>query len=288
MTTKSTKNKLLITSTITALAIVGGGIGYFLHKQNQQLELLQNTLITMQQAKAEAPTAPTLDAEAFEKAVEKAIENRITQEKEQVKQDRLQNYQLASNDIPDDKHIYGNYNARFTLVEFSDIECPYCKRFHDTPKSIVDQSKGHVNWQWKHLPLSFHNPVAEVEAQATECVADIAGNQMFWVYLDELFKQTRGNGQGADVLGVADSLGIDKKALQGCLDSGKFKEKVQSDIAQATKMGINGTPATFLVDNQTGKHQLLSGAQPEQAFIAAIRKMAAESDESTESTTEKE
>lgn len=279
MTTTS-KNKLLITSTIAALAVIGGGMGYFLYKQGQQLELLQTTLITMQQTEAKVSTnTPILDAEAFEKAVEKTIENRILREKNRVKQERLQSYSLASNDIPDDKHIYGNYNARFTLVEFSDIECPYCKRFHDTPKSIVDQSKGHVNWQWKHLPLSFHNPVAELEAQATECVADIAGNQMFWVYLDELFKQTRGSGQGADILGVADTLGIDKKALQVCLDSGKFQEKVQGDIAQATKMGINGTPATFLVDNQTGKNQLLSGAQPEQAFIAAIRKMMAESEE---------
>lgn len=271
-TQPSSKTPIWIASAVAA-AVVISGAGYFLHKQNQQIETL---LLAVQQTQA---PATALSTDEIAKAVEVALEQRVVEQQKQARQDRTTKYNLASDAIPNDKHIYGNYNARFTLVEFSDIECPYCKRFHDTPKSIVDQSKGHVNWQWKHLPLSFHNPVAAQQAEASECVADIEGNQMFWVYLDELFKQTRGGGQGADIMGIAQSLGIDNNALKECMISGKFKEKVQNDVAQATKMGISGTPATFVVDNQTGKTQLLSGAQPEQAIISVIRKMMTEETE---------
>lgn len=267
----SSKKSLWITGTVAAALVVVGAVGYALYKQNQKIETL---LLSIQQTNnASAPTTSALNSDELAKAVEQALENRNIEQQQHARKERTDKYSLANNSIPSDKHIYGNYEARFTLVEFSDIECPYCKRFHDTPKSIVDQSQGHVNWQWKHLPLSFHNPVAEQEAEASECVADIEGNQMFWVYLDELFKHTRGGGQGADVMSIAQNLGIDIAALKQCLTSGKFKEKVQNDIAQATKMGITGTPATFVVDNQTGKTQLLSGAQPEQAFISTIRKM---------------
>ncbi|MEW7976409.1 MAG: thioredoxin domain-containing protein, partial [Candidatus Sedimenticola endophacoides] len=99
-------------------------------------------------------------------------------------------YELAAEQTRTGNHIYGNEDARFTLVEYSDLECPYCKRFHSVPKKVVDSSSGLVNWQWKHLPLPFHNPVAAVEAQASECVASIAGNRAFWVYLQQIFEET--------------------------------------------------------------------------------------------------
>lgn len=290
--TKKTAPKQLnktvwISAAVTAAVLaIGGGMGYFIYKQEKQLKqiataqdeqfkALVTALVDVENSK------PSLSAEDLSEAVEMALQNRIIAQQQKVRQDRSQKYELASNSIPNDKHIYGDYNARFTLVEFSDIECPYCKRFHDTPKEIVDQSQGHVNWQWKHFPLSFHNPTAERMAQATECVADLEGNQMFWVYLEELFKQTAGGGRGADMLGIAQELGVDTQTFSSCLGSGKFQEKVRNDIAQATKMGITGTPATFIVDNQTGKTQFLSGAQPKESILAAIRKMAVEAEEKT-------
>lgn len=280
---KASNKTIWISGIVAAALAVGGSIGYVLHKQNQYFKTLTaaqdekfnslaTMLIEMEQSKS------SINTENLSEAVEIALQKRTMAQQQKVREDRSQKYQLASNSIPNDKHIYGNYNARFTLVEFSDIECPYCKRFHDTPKAIVDQSQGHVNWQWKHFPLSFHNPTAERLAQATECVSELEGNQMFWVYLEELFKQTAGGGRGVDVMGVTQELGIDTEAFKQCLDSGKFQEKVRNDIAQATKMGITGTPATFIVDNQTGKTQFLSGAQPKESILAAIRKMAAETE----------
>ncbi|MBB3105254.1 DsbA family protein [Azomonas macrocytogenes] len=172
------------------------------------------------------------------------------------------------------KHVYGNPLARFTLVEFSDLECPYCKRFHSTPKTIVDASKGTVNWEWKHLPLDFHNPAADQSAMASECVAELGGNRAFWVFIGEVFRIGRGGGQGVDsVVDLAKDIGLDEASFNTCITSGRYSVKVATDKAAAGKLGINGTPATFVVDNTTGQSQLLGGAQPPEAILVAIRKL---------------
>jgi protein-disulfide isomerase len=65
-------------------------------------------------------------------------------------------------------HIYGNPNAPVSLIEYSDLECPYCKQFHSTPKEIVEASGGKVNWVYRHFLLGMHNPGAQKEAEASE------------------------------------------------------------------------------------------------------------------------
>lgn len=70
----------------------------------------------------------------------------------------------AADQVPNDARVYGDLKARFTLAEFSDLECPFCKRLHPNLKEIVDKSNGAINWQWRHMPLGFHNPAATDEA----------------------------------------------------------------------------------------------------------------------------
>ncbi|EHY9845514.1 DsbA family protein [Vibrio cholerae] len=217
--------------------------------------------------------------ERFNNAVQKALEHFVQQKREQDIQAKYAKYESAPEQVPDDKRIYGNLNARFTLVEFSDLECPFCKKFHDTPKEVVEASNGNINWQWKHLPLSFHNPAAEKEALAAECVAEQKGNRGFWVFLDEVFAKSQGNGGGVPNLAeVIESVGADASLVRECLASGRYDLKIAADVKQATENGISGTPATFIVDNQTGKTQLIRGAQPSQAIAAIIRKMMIESE----------
>ncbi|MCB5162621.1 DsbA family protein [Marinomonas algarum] len=224
-----------------------------------------------------------LSPEELSVAVSRSIkEMEAGKVKEQMER-KFSNYKLASDLAPADKNIYGDLNARFTLVEFSDLECPYCKRFHDTAKEVVDNSAGNVNWQWKHLPLGFHNPVAKQQAIAAECVRDQVGNRAFWVFLDDIFQNTRLNGQGVpDLNAIISGVGADVDKVNQCMSEGSFEQKVESDIQLATSNGVNGTPATFVVDSYTGKSQLLGGAQPTEAIMSVIRKMIAEEKESKE------
>src|SRR3989344_94253 len=81
-------------------------------------------------------------------------------------------------------HIFGASPAnKVFIIEFSDTECPFCKRFHPTMKKIVENYNGQVAWVYRHFPLAFHTK-AKREAEATECAAELGSNDAFWKYLD--------------------------------------------------------------------------------------------------------
>ncbi len=215
--------------------------------------------------------------------VDSRIDDRIDAYIEERKQKKIErkyeSYASAVKKTQSGKHIYGNEKARFTLVEWSDPECPYCKKFHQTPKKVVDASNGLVNWEWKHLPLPFHNPVAAIEAHAAECVASISGNQAFWVFMQSVFDETKGNGQGAgDLVSLAQSIGVDGDKFSKCVNNGDHRDVIASDIQRAKELGINSTPITFIVDNRTGQHITIRGMQAPEAIASAIQRMKKEAD----------
>ncbi len=76
-------------------------------------------------------------------------------------------------------HIYGDPTAAASIIEFSDFECPYCRKIHPVLKRLVNDSGGQVNWVFRHYPLSFHKPNAQREAEASECAYHMAGNDGF-------------------------------------------------------------------------------------------------------------
>jgi protein-disulfide isomerase len=221
---------------------------------------------------ADAQNANYVTRDEIADLVAVGIARFIQQSVEQEREQRFEVYQAAP--AVSDKHIYGNPNARFTLVEFSDLECPFCKRFHSTPKQIVDASNGNVNWQWKHLPLEFHNPAALKEAHAAECIAEQLGNRAFWVFIEEIFNETAGNGQGiTNLLPLVQNVGGDEGKFRECMNSNRHMALIQADMQQAAQNGITGTPATYIVDNMTGNRQLVSGAQPIDAYAPILRAM---------------
>lgn len=172
------------------------------------------------------------------------------------------------------KHIYGSLNADFTLVEFSDLECGFCKRFHETPKKLVEQAGGKINWEWQHYPLGFHNPAAEKAAHAAECIAEDAGNQAFWAFTGEWFARSAMNGQGYDDIELlAREIGAKPDAFRECMASGRYKDLVKAQMDKGTAMGVTGTPATVVVDNTTGRQILVKGAQQPQALLQAISQL---------------
>ncbi|WP_349617905.1 DsbA family protein [Azotobacter salinestris] len=216
-----------------------------------------------------------IDAALAERLPEAIKQVQAEQEEAALKAEResvLASWAAAPAQVPEGRHLYGSLSATFTFVEFSDLECPFCKRFHDTPKTLVDQSGGKLNWEWWHYPLAFHSPGAMLGAQAAECVAELAGNQAFWAFTGEWFEHSQMNGGGVeDAEQLAQLVGAPADGFKQCLASEKYKAKVEQQIAKGTELGVTGTPATFVVDNMTGNRVFVRGAATPQALLEAMK-----------------
>lgn len=163
----------------------------------------------------------------------------------------------------------GEKQAKVTLIEFSDFQCPFCKRMFDEtyPQLKADYiDTGKVKLVFRHYPLSFH-PYAQKTAEATECANE---QQKFWEYHDVLFKnQDTWSAQTATQIDAtlttyATELGLDAGKFSLCLQNGTYKKEVEEDFAAGNKAGVSGTPTTFI----NGKS--IVGAQPYSAFKAEI------------------
>lgn len=182
--------------------------------------------------------------------------------------------------ITDKDHFYGNPRAKVVMVEFSDTECPFCKRFHPFLKNVVDNSRGQVAWVYRHFPLdkpgpdgrALH-PKAGNEAQATECASELGGNDKFWEYIGEVFAVTPSNNglDPAELPKIAERVGLDKSKFNACLSSGKYKNLVEANFEDGVKAGVNGTPTTFLL-NLKGQRETVVGAD-EQSLNTALDKL---------------
>ena len=87
-------------------------------------------------------------------------------------------------------HIYGNPKAAISLIEYADFECPFCKQLNPTPKEIVAEYRGKVNWVYRHFPVAMHNPGAQKEAEASECAASVGGDNAVRKFADAIYART--------------------------------------------------------------------------------------------------
>jgi len=166
-------------------------------------------------------------------------------------------------------HIRGKKDARITIIEYSDFECPFCQRAHENFVSIVKDYDGKVNWVYRHFPLAMHEPAATSMAAASECVAEIGGDDKFWDYADALY-DGKATGDEDSLVKLAVDLGVDKVKFKSCIDSDKYNDKVAASLADGLKAGVDGTPGNFVYDNKTGKSVSVIGAQPVASFKEKI------------------
>lgn len=162
-------------------------------------------------------------------------------------------------------HIRGNPNAKVFVIEYSDTECPYCSRFHETMKKVMDVygKTGEAAWVYRHFPLDQLHPRARTEAVASECVNEIGGADKFWAFLDSLYGMKLASQVQiqVDLVKLAKELGIDSDKFSTCLASGKYDEKVQKDVENAAATGGNGTPWSVVVTTD-GQMTSINGAYP--------------------------
>ncbi len=147
--------------------------------------------------------------------------------------------------VTEDDHMRGNPNASITLIEFSDFQCPYCDDFHAEEIKILEEFPNEVKWVYRHFPLSFHDQALPA-AIASECIAEIGGNDAFWEFSDTVFKnQDKMNMEFYNE--IAESIGLDMSAFNNCLSSERQFENVKDDFEDAVLSGGQGTPYGIVI-----------------------------------------
>ena len=162
-----------------------------------------------------------------------------------------------------DDHVLGQEDAKVTIIEYSDFECPFCGTLNkDTISKIKEQyiDSGQVKIVFRHFPLEFHEN-AQKSAEASECAAE---QGKFWEYHDVLF-DNQDNLNIENLKEYASDLSLDTEKFNECLDSGKYESKVLSHISEGIQLGITGTPTSYI------NGQVLSGAQPFESFDEIIK-----------------
>lgn len=171
---------------------------------------------------------------------------------------------------------YGRLDARFTLIEYADLECPYCQAYFPELKRWIEANPD-VNWQWHHLPLPMHEPAATQGARLAECAGEIGGRAAFWSTVSWVYQHTLGNGRG---LPPETQLPGMTPALHECLASTRPDVTIRMQVEEATQAGIAATPTLRVIDNRTGKSLLLPGSVEGDILLSALDLLASSNDES--------
>ncbi|MDD2891699.1 MAG: DsbA family protein [Candidatus Gracilibacteria bacterium] len=175
-------------------------------------------------------------------------------------------------------YIEGNKDAIITLVEYSDLECPFCiRQFKDGTINKMHEKYGDtLNSIFKNFRGVPHEN-SEAEANALLCAGEIGGTEAYVSYYNAIFTRSNGgNGTGFSkdaLLPLAKELKIDGKKFQACVDSKKNIAQFDAETVEGSKLGVQGTPGTVVINNQTGEYELIAGAYPASEFERVINKL---------------
>jgi protein-disulfide isomerase len=171
--------------------------------------------------------------------------------------------QFIRYDIPSEGfYAIGPEDAPITIVEFSDYQCPYCRRWHEEVyQPLLNEYPGQIRLVYRHLPLTSIHPEAFSAAEAAMC----AGEQnAYWQYHDKLFSsETLGNNTYVQ---YAQDLGLNTSTFETCISEHKYSEAIQADSDFAVNLGVRSTP-TFFINGLA-----VVGAQPLDIFKQVIDK----------------
>jgi protein-disulfide isomerase len=159
------------------------------------------------------------------------------------------------------RSVHGPDDAPVTIVEYTDYECSFCRRYNRTIlPEILEQYDGKIRYIVRHFPLVGLHPASVGAAVAAVCAERQGG---FWEYHDLLFAQEKGL-SSESLLAYADEAGLEEAAFSECLEDVETARTVQQDMERGAEYGVRGTPAFFI------NGRVIYGAQPVEAFRRTI------------------
>jgi protein-disulfide isomerase len=173
-------------------------------------------------------------------------------------------------EITDADHILGSRDAAVIIVEYSDMNCPFCRRFHTTMKQVVEDYNGQVAWVYRHF--AFQTQDSSDAAALSECIAATEGNEAFWDFTDSLFAKADAAGSLSRALLVeaAADVGLSEAQATECIASEEYQQIVTEQREGGSAAGVTGTPASILVTADGGPQEFISGALPIDQIKATI------------------
>ena len=154
----------------------------------------------------------------------------------------------------------GPVKAPVTIVKFEDFHCPFCKKVQPTLAQVLSKYGEKVRLVHRDFPIDGIHPAARKAHEAARCANE---QGKFWQYHDVLYANAP-KADAADLKSYAREVGLDVPAFEKCVANGEFRDVVQKDVEEGTRLGVNGTPAFFI------NGRLLSGAEPIERFAAII------------------
>lgn len=177
--------------------------------------------------------------------------------------------------VNDSDHVMGDKDAEIIVIEYSDFECPFCARFHPTMERIMSEygDSKKVAWVFRHFPLDQIHQDARPAAEASECVAELGGNDAFWAYSKKLFDAQATALSTENLRSNAEAVGVNGDDFTACVNSGRHAATVEAQYQSGLKLAQSdpsfGTPYSVVLAKD-GRQVVIAGAQPYEKVKQAI------------------
>jgi protein-disulfide isomerase len=160
----------------------------------------------------------------------------------------------------------GNPNSKIVLITYTDLQCPFCKNFHQTLRQLQSEQPDTYLVVYRHNPLTQIHPQAEKLALTSECIAKYSGKEKFWNFVDDAFN----DGFNATNF-TLDKYQSNKTEIEKCVQNKEVGDKVNKDRQEAQTSGFTGTPMTVVMNLNTNKNTLVEGAQSKENLLQSIK-----------------
>lgn len=178
--------------------------------------------------------------------------------------------------IHESAYLQWKKDTRYTLLEYSDLECPFCKRHFEngTVEALLEKYPDDINHIFRHFPLTSIHPTAQLAAEAAECAGEAKWGDAFYELIWAMFNLPSLSRDA--IVAAADSIGVSTTSMNACLDSGKFSNKVNEELNEWQSLfAIRWTPGNVIVDNETGRFIAIPWAYPIDKFVLELENLMA-------------